>query len=145
MTVKATHAVSQDDTAHYGLKELAPQSTFAHLGGRSVNLAHVLQCLWHADGSVTVCVKDQADLQLAGADRDLLAEALGLPCKEEMDARIKGVKERAQDRFDEYQARANADARAREAKSKADIGTNEMKVRAYLQDAAAAKAREGHK
>lgn len=68
--------------------------TFAHVGGRSVNMAHVIMCLWEADGSVTLKICHQPDLTLSGDDRDLIAAAVGLPDPEEHEEKKAAVKEK---------------------------------------------------
>jgi hypothetical protein len=135
-------AIGDDTVAQTGMTCTVP---FVHVAGQSINLNSILRCNWSADGtSVTLCFHGMGDLTLTGADRDLVAEAVGLPSPGETAMHRASVKKRLnaaqQVRLDAAKAKKEAaDAKeAAEVKAAADAAKHEADVKAK-HDAAAAK------
>ncbi len=134
--MKTTHG---DDTLAFGT---ACCDSFVHLSNQCLNLNHVVRCVWEKDGTATAHITGPSAVVLEGDDRDLLAEALGLPSADEMTLNKKGAKDRleaAQEtRLDAAKEKADALAKAKEAKAKAAAHEAEVAAKAQAKEKAEA-------
>lgn len=62
---------------------LSQSPQFLHVGGQSINMS-LVRFLWIGADKVMIREQGQVDLELSGLDRDLVAEAVGLPSPEEL-------------------------------------------------------------